>query len=85
MLLFASTSRDLHVFTARRYASAGTSYAPVSVGLSVRLRLSQVGILSKWIERLVCFGMEAYFDRSYILKEVQVSTKIRALPSGTFS
>jgi len=32
---------------ARRYASAGTSYGPVSVYLSVRVCLSQVGVLSK--------------------------------------
>jgi len=34
----------LHILPARRYASAGTSYGPVSVCLS------QVGVLSKWID-----------------------------------
>jgi len=34
------------IFTARRYASSGTSYGPVSV----RLRLSQVGVPSKLMD-----------------------------------
>jgi len=31
------------------------------------------------------FGLEASFDQFYtVFKEIQVSTKIRVLPSGTF-
>jgi len=45
----------------RRYASAGTSYDPVSVCLSVASRC-----FSKRDERInLVFGMEASFDQSY--------------------
>jgi len=53
------------ILPARRYASAGTSYVPVSVCLSVCLsdtRWSSIEI----DERInVVFGMEASFDQSY--------------------
>ena len=48
-----------------RYASAGrpTSRGPVSVCLSVCL--SQVIVLSKWVNELSCFGMVASLYPSY--------------------
>ena len=58
---------------ARLYASAGTSYGPVSV----RLCLSQVGVLSTGINRLVWFLAWRLLLTSPTLfcKEIQVSTK----------
>ena len=46
---------------ARRYVSAGISYGPVSVCVSVTSRCS-VEVVG-WIE--LVFGMEASFDQSY--------------------
>jgi len=47
---------------ARRYAGASTSYGPVSV----RVCLSQVAVLLKWLGESSCFfGTEASFDQSY--------------------
>ena len=53
----------------RGYASAGTSYGPVSVCLSVCLSvyLSQVGVLSKRIDRSSCFSQGSFFEPSYIV------------------
>ena len=54
----------------------------VSVCLSVTSRCS---IETDGRNNLV-FGKGASFDQSYtVFKEIQVSTKIRVLPSGTFS
>jgi len=77
--------RDQTVFPARRYASAGTSYSPVSVCLSVCVCLSGVGVLSKRMNGLIWFLAWRLFSTSLTLcfKESQVSTKIRVLPSGT--
>jgi len=65
---------------ARRYASAGTSYGPVSVCLS------QVGVLLKWLDGSSWFLAWRLLSTSSTLcfKEIQVCTKIRALPFGTF-
>ena len=66
---------------ARRYASADTSYGPVSVCLSL------VGVLTKWLD-----GSSWFLARRLLLtspplcfKEIQACTKIRVLPSGTVS
>jgi len=69
---------------ARRYASAGTSYGPVSVSLSVCLL--QVGVLSKEMNGLICFfGTEASFDQSYTGFQGNSDIyKISALSSRTF-
>ena len=68
---------------ARRYGSAGTSYGPVSVSVC----LSQVGVLSKWMDRsswfVACVLLSTYPTLCY--KEIQVCTKIRVLPSATLS
>jgi len=63
----------------RCYAGAGTSYGPVSVCLSVRpsVRLSQVG--SRCMNGLIWFLPTS---PTLCFKEIQVSTKIRVLPSG---
>jgi len=74
------------ILPARRYASAGTSYVPVSVCLSVCLsdtRWSSIEI----DERInVVFGMQASFDQSYtvVLGNSGIYKKIRVLPSGMF-
>ena len=69
---------------ARRYASAGTSYGPVSDCLSacVCVSLSQVGVLSKRLNKSDCF-----LSRELLLiytalcyKEIQVLSKARVLP-----
>jgi len=58
---------DAVFLPARRYASAATSYDPVSVCPCLCVCLfvcpSQVGLLSKWLRGV--FGMEASFDLSY--------------------
>ena len=56
-----TTVRCHNFITARRYASADTSYGPVSVCLSVTSRCSvkRDGRIN------VVFGMEASFDQSY--------------------
>jgi len=64
----------------RRYAKAGTSYGPVSVCLS------QVGVLLKWLDGSSSFLAWRLLSTSPALcfNEIQVCTKIRVLPSGTF-
>jgi len=54
--------------------------------LSVSVCLSQVGVLSKGMNGLMCFWPGEFFSTSRTLsfKEIQVSTKIRVLPSGIF-
>jgi len=47
------------ILPAQRYASAGTSYGPVSVCLSVSL--SQVGVLSKGMNGLIWFWHGGFF------------------------
>jgi len=68
---------------ARRYASAGTSYGPVSV--SVCVCLSRVGVLSKWMDGPSWFLALRLLSTYPTLccKEIQVSTEIRVLPFGT--
>jgi len=63
----------------------GTSLGPVSVCLSVCL--SQVGVLSKGMNGIISFLAWGLLSTSPTLsfEEIRVSTKIRALPSGTFS
>ena len=67
---------------ARRYASAGTSYGPVSVCLSVRVCLSQVGVLSKrmndpsWV-----FLHGGFFGPILHYVEIQISTTMSILSS----
>jgi len=69
---------------ARRYASAGTSYGPVSDCLSacVCVCLSQVGVLSKRLNKSDCFLswelLLIYTTLCY--KEIQVLSKARVLP-----
>jgi len=59
----------------------GTSYGPMSVCVC----LSQVSVLSTGMNWLICFfwTWRLFFYQSF--KEIQVSIKIRVLPSGTFS
>ena len=70
---------------ARRHASAGTSCGPMSVCLCLSVT-SWCSIKSNKRINLV-FGIGSFFSTSPTLyfKEIQVSTKIRVLPSGTFS
>ena len=69
---------------ARRYVSAGISYGPVSVCLSVCL--SQVGVLLKWLDGSSWFLAWRLLSTSPALcfKEIQVTAKIRALPLELF-
>ena len=63
-------------FTARRYVSAGTSYGPVSVSVSVCL--SQVGVLSKRSDGIIWFlawGGLLSTRPTLCFKEIQLSTK----------
>jgi len=62
-------------------ATTGTSYDPVYVCLT------QVGVLSKGMNGLIWFLAWRLLLTSPALcfKEVQVSTKIRVLPSESFS
>ena len=48
--------------------------------------LSEVGVLSKRMDGIICFLAREHLLTSYTLcfKEIQVCTKITALPSGTF-
>ena len=76
--------------SARRYASAGSSYGPVSVCLSVcpSVCLSVTSWCSvEVVGRIeMVFGVDAFFDQPYtVFYEIRVSTKIGVLPSGTFS
>jgi len=70
---------------ARRYASAGISYGPVSVCVCS----SQVGVPSKWMDGLSWFLAWRLFSTypTQCYEEIQVSIKIRVglLSSGTFS
>ena len=67
------------MITARCYASA-----VLAMGLSVCL--SQVGVLLKWLDGSSWFLAWKLLSTSHTLyfKEIQVSAKIRVLPSGTF-
>ena len=60
---------------ARRYASAG-----VLLAMALCLCLSQVGVLSKRLKKI---GLVFDMGASLCYKEIQVPSKIRALPSGT--
>jgi len=72
------------ISTARRYASSRSSCGPVSRCLSVCL--SQVGVLSKRLYRFVLFFARTLWTcLALCCKKIQVSAKIRVLPSGTFS
>ena len=70
------------LLTARRYASARTATA-----LRLSVCLSQVGVLSKWMDGsswfLACRLLLTY--PTLCCNEIQVSTKMRALSSGTLS
>jgi len=71
---------------ARRYASAGTSYGPVSVCVCVCLCVTSRSSIetAEWIE--LVFGMRASFQLSYtLLKRNSVTLNIRVLSSGTLS
>ena len=70
------------ILPAQRYASASTSYGPVSVCLC----LLQVGILSKGMDGMIWFLARGLISTSRKLcrKEIHVSTKIKVLPSKTF-
>jgi len=60
------------------------SYGPVSVCLSVCL--SQVGVLSKRMDGLSWFlAWRLVIYPTLCCKEIQLSTKLRVLPSGTLS
>jgi len=69
-----------------RYASASTSYGPVILYPCLCLSVchSQVGVVSK---ALICFLAWRLRSTSPTVwfSEIQVCTKIRVLPSGTFS
>ena len=74
-------SREFPFLPARRNASAGTSYGPVSAYVC----LSRVGVPLKWMA-----GSSWFLARTLIptypklcYKKIQVSTKIKVLPSGT--
>jgi len=68
---------------ARRCASAGTSYGPVSVSVCLSVCLSQVGVLSKRMNGLVWFLTWGLLSTSLTLcfKEIRVSTKINSCRS----
>jgi len=74
---------------ARRNASATARVLAMTLcpSVSVAVCLSQVGVLSKWMDRsswfLACRLLSTY--HTLCCKEVQVSTKIKALPSWTSS
>ena len=58
----------------------------VALCLSVCVCLSQVGVLSKWMDGSSWFlACRLSAHHTLCSKEIQVSTKIRALPSGTLS
>ena len=86
VLNYDSASFKFAFLPARRYASEGTNYGPVFV--SVRLCLSQVGVLLKWLDGSSRFLAWRLLSTSPTLcfKEIQVGlcTKIRELPCGTF-
>ena len=69
------------LFPARRCASAGTSYCPVSVCPSVCL--SQVGVLSKRLDESIwVLACELFPPILYtMLTAIRVSSKLRVLPS----
>jgi len=87
--VYVNSRALLEFLPARRYASAGrpTSYCPVSVSVCLSVCLSQVGVLSKWMDGpnwfLACRLFSTFATLSY--KEIRLSPKIRALPSKTFS
>ena len=69
---------------ARRNASTGTSYGPVSVCLSVCL--SQVGVLSKRMNELSSWFLTRELSLTYptlCCKEIQVPSIQGFIPSGT--
>ena len=70
---------SIQFLNARRYASAGTSYGPVSVSLC----MPQVGVLSKRINESGWFFWHGSFLPTLSCKEIQVPSKIKVLPSGT--
>ena len=79
-MLSASYMRNAVLARAR-----GTSYDPVSVSLCVCL--SQVGVLSKRLEGsgwFLAWRLPSTYH-TVCRNEIQVSTKIRVLPSGTLS
>ena len=57
--LYSQSVASLGVLPARRYASAGTSYGPVSLSVTSRCSIEVVGRIE------LVFGMEASFDQSY--------------------
>jgi len=69
----------------RRYATAGTSYGPTSVCVCVYVCLSRVGVLLKRMDESGWFlAWELPLTYPTVCrKEIQVSSKIRALPSRT--
>jgi len=78
------TSHQETLLPARRCASARASCGPVSV--SVCVCLSQVGVPTKGINGSIWSLTWRLLSTSPTLcfKEIQVSTKMRVLPSGTF-
>ena len=76
-------SQSASFLSARRYPSAGTSYGPVSVSVC----LSQVGVLSKWMDGsswFLAFRLLSTYTTRF-LKDIHMSTRIRAFPSATLS
>jgi len=78
-------NRGFHpVFTARCYACA-----VLAIGLCPSVCLSQVGVLSKWLDGSSWFLAWRLRSTSPTLcfkeNKIQVSAKIAVLPSGTFS
>ena len=71
-------------FSSAMLCIRGTSHGPVSVCLSVRVRLSQVGVLSKRMNESGWFLARELHSTYPTLcyKEIHVPSKIRVLPSG---
>jgi len=61
--------------------------AVLAIGLCLSVCLSQVGVLLKWLDGSSWFLAWRLLSTSptVCFKEIQVSAKIRVLPSGTFS
>jgi len=75
----------LHTFYTREAMLARV--LAMALCLPVCLRLSQVGVLSNWTDRLIWILACRLLSTSPMLcyKEIQLSTKISVLPSGTLS
>jgi len=82
IIITTTITRRQFFLPARRYASAGTSYCPVSVCVC---HMSQAGVLSKRLNESGWF-LAWQLPPTYpplCYKEIRVPSTIRVLPSGT--